>query len=163
MGGRGERALGERGGWSLARGRGRAGRVVPAASPDRDVFTFIIIIVELVATVPSGPPLNATWALRGGAQGRFGTRTSPERPRFQGFLEPVAKSARTINNVKCATYVKAEAVRRAYLPFWRGQFAGGGASASQGPKLRPVRELARPNTGPKPVDATVTAVSRRGR
>jgi hypothetical protein len=56
---------------------------VPAASPDGDVFAFVIED-QLVATLPAGPPLNATVVHDDGH-----LELALERPRsvpdFEGF------------------------------------------------------------------------------
>ena len=80
-----------------------AGRVVgdvPGASPDDRIVDAIILKDHQVANVTALPPLNAhVGATAGPPSGQFGTRTSPERPRFRAaFLEPGAE-------VICATYV----------------------------------------------------------
>jgi hypothetical protein len=75
------------------------------------VDTIIIIDDDQLANVPAMSPLNATWRASVGVPGgQFGTRTSPERPRFRALLELGAELAILISHAQVATYVKTEAV-----------------------------------------------------
>ena len=59
---------------------------------------------DQVASVPA----RRRW---GGPRGRFGTRTSPERPRFWAFLEPGVEMIIPLSYVNCASYDRIQAVR----------------------------------------------------
>jgi len=76
------------------------------------VDTIIIIGNDQGANVTAGSPLNASGPASVASWERFGTRASPERPRFRAFLEPGTELAILISNAKVATYVKTEAVRQ---------------------------------------------------
>jgi hypothetical protein len=90
-----------------------AGRVVgdvTGGSPDDGIVDAIIIEDHQVAQRHRPAPLNTQRRRDGGAPGGFGTRTSPERPRFRAFWKPADEVARFISHAKVAAYVETEAV-----------------------------------------------------